>query len=160
MHRYGLATLAISALLAGCVVPPADPTPLPELGEPVLLPSRITTYASPASAPVEKPVKRRGKPPRPVVASRVAIATVKAAANSRFAKISVGMSRRQVENLIGLPGDVRTLRAPAAKAASNPGDAAVLVEETFYRQEGSLVFGKGGTVLTRINVNSAASGIQ
>ncbi|GAB7126005.1 hypothetical protein JCM19000A_05120 [Silvimonas sp. JCM 19000] len=153
MRCLCLPALLICTLLGACAI---DPPPGPEIamGGPIVLANRTPTYTPVPSAPAEKP-RRKAKSSK---ASKVAAA--RPAAGSLFARLKPGMNRRQVEALIGLPGDVRSTRAPLGKAASSPTEVAVISEETFYRNEGSLVFGKGGTVLTRINVDPASAGIQ
>ncbi|KPC53888.1 hypothetical protein WG78_07190 [Amantichitinum ursilacus] len=154
MRRFCLPALFTSALLlSACALEPIT-SPEIAMGSPIVLPNRVPTYATLVVAAPEKPRHK----PKAAKASKVASA--RAAPGSLFARLKPGMSRRQVEALIGLPGDVRSTRAAQGKAASSPSELVVVSEETFYKQEGSLVFGKGGTVLTRINVDTGANGIQ
>ena len=83
------------------------------------------------------------------------------APKSKFAKLVIGMSRRQVEDLIGTPSDMKTYQTgkgwiPVAGLFSR--DQYRL--ETYYKSEGRLVFAQNGEKLFRIQVDTRASGYQ
>ncbi len=86
------------------------------------------------------------------------------AAGSRFAKLQIGMSQRQVEDLIGQPSDIKTYTTGKAFIPLYFGGDAWRME-TFYKKEGRLTFAGGGLAgsnpkLIRITVNTAESGYQ
>ncbi|MDR3429208.1 MULTISPECIES: hypothetical protein [Silvimonas] len=147
MRHLAFVALLLVVVIAGCAVPANDagnaskiasaPTPTPT---PV-----VTPTPTPTPVPA-KPVKR--KPAKN--ASAASQITGKPAAGSKFSMLRIGMTRHQVEALIGLPGDVKTTQL------KNGGTR----DETFYQHEGVLSFSKNGTVLAHISVDTAANGYQ
>jgi hypothetical protein len=79
------------------------------------------------------------------------------APNSKFAKLKLGMSKKQVTDLIGFPSD-QNIR-PSGKAFIPFYYGEDRTETLFYyKSEGSLLF--GGQKLTGIYVDKNASGYQ
>jgi hypothetical protein len=86
------------------------------------------------------------------------------APRSKFAKLQIGMSMRQVEDLIGIPSDRKGYTTGKAFIPFYFGTDAYRFE-TFYKNEGRLTYeggGLGGTSgkLIRIVVDANASGYQ
>jgi hypothetical protein len=84
------------------------------------------------------------------------------AKNSKFAKLKIGMGRREVEDLIGQPNDQHTYTTGKAFIPFYFGKDAYRFE-TFYKKEGSLTFEGGGVTgtsgkLIRITVDTNATG--
>lgn len=79
------------------------------------------------------------------------------APNSKFAKLKLGMSRKQVTDLIGFPSDQNIRPSGKAFIPFYYGEDRT---ETlyYYKSEGSLLF--GGQKLTGIYVDKNASGYQ
>lgn len=86
----------------------------------------------------------------------------KPAKNSKFSKIQIGMGRKQVEDIIGLPSDSHVYNTGKMFIPFYFGKDAYRIE-TFYKKEGSLTFEGGGVtgtsgVLIRVSVDSTADG--
>lgn len=79
----------------------------------------------------------------------------------KFSKLEIGMSKRQVEDLIGAPTDQRGYQTgkawiPVAGAFSK--DQYRI--QTYYKGEGRLVYAKNGEKLFRIEVDRSEDGYQ
>jgi hypothetical protein len=84
------------------------------------------------------------------------------AKNSKFAKLKIGMGRKEVEDLIGHPNDSHTYVTGKAWIPFYFGKDAYRFQ-TFYKNEGSLTFEGGGVTgtsgkLIRVNVDAASNG--
>jgi hypothetical protein len=84
------------------------------------------------------------------------------AKNSKFAKVRIGMGRKEVEDLIGAPNDSHSYTTGKAFIPFYFGKDAYRFE-TFYKKEGSLTFEGGGVtgtsgVLIRVSVDTTADG--
>lgn len=84
------------------------------------------------------------------------------AKNSKFAKLKIGMGRKEVEDLIGIPNDSHAYVTGKAWIPFYFGKDAYRFQ-TFYKKEGSLTFEGGGITgtsgkLIRVNVDGAATG--
>lgn len=84
------------------------------------------------------------------------------AKNSKFAKLRIGMGRKEVQDLIGTPNDTHSYTTGKAFIPFYFGKDAYRIE-TFYKKEGSLTFEGGGVtgtsgVLIRVKVDTAADG--
>ena len=147
MRHLALCGLLSLAIMAGCAMPgndvDASKAASAVASAPVPLVTPIPT-PTPTPVPVAKP-RHKTKP----AASAVSAVTGKPAPGSKFARLHIGMSRKQVESMIGLPGDVKTTQV-----------GAYTHDETFYQHEGSLLFVKNGSVLGHITVDTSASGYQ
>ena len=80
---------------------------------------------------------------------------------TKFAKLKIGMSQRQVEDLIGPPTDVKgyqTGKAWIPVGGMFSQDAYRI--EVFYKGEGRLVYSKNATKLFRIHVDRTEDGYQ
>ncbi|MBB5190107.1 hypothetical protein HNQ50_000817 [Silvimonas terrae] len=147
MRHQALCGLLVMTVMAGCAMPGNEAGALKAASVPASAPVPVVTPTPtpiPTPVPVAKPARRKAKP-----ASAVSAVTGKPAPGSKFAKLRIGMSRKQVESLIGLPGDVKTTQV-----------GAYTHDETFYLHEGSLLFVKNGAVLGHITVDTSASGYQ
>lgn len=82
-----------------------------------------------------------------------------AAAGSKFSKLQIGMSRRQVEDIIGQPSDQKTYMTGKAWTPFYFGNDRVRME-TFYKKEGRLTYAKNGEKLFRITVDTGEDGYQ
>jgi hypothetical protein len=83
---------------------------------------------------------------------------------SKFAKLQIGMSQRQVEDLIGKPSDMKTYATGKAWIPFYFGKDAYRYE-TFYKDEGRLTFEGGGVTgtsekLIRVTVDTTEDGYQ
>ncbi|WP_180082676.1 hypothetical protein [Acinetobacter sp. YH12201] len=81
--------------------------------------------------------------------------------NSKFANLKIGMSKRQVEDMVGMPSDQKNYQTgkawiPVAGMFSQ--DQYRL--ETYYKNAGRLVYAKNGTKLYRIEVDKTEDGYQ
>ncbi|MBM3117068.1 outer membrane protein assembly factor BamE [Jeongeupia naejangsanensis] len=86
------------------------------------------------------------------------------AKKSKFGKLQIGMSQRQVEDLIGNPSDTKTYTTGKAWVPFYFGKDAYRFE-TFYKKEGRLTFVGGGISgtsgkLLRITVDTKEDGYQ
>ncbi|GHD69231.1 outer membrane protein assembly factor BamE [Jeongeupia chitinilytica] len=86
------------------------------------------------------------------------------AKKSKFGKLQIGMSQRQVEDLIGNPSDTKTYTTGKAWVPFYFGKDAYRFE-TFYKKEGRLTFVGGGVSgtsgkLLRITVDTKEDGYQ
>ncbi|BCL77320.1 hypothetical protein JHS3_30560 [Jeongeupia sp. HS-3] len=86
------------------------------------------------------------------------------AKKSKFAKLQIGMSQRQVEDLIGNPSDTKTYTTGKAWVPFYFGKDAYRFE-TYYKKEGRLTFVGGGVTgtsgkLLRITVDTKEDGYQ
>ncbi|MDK2126790.1 hypothetical protein [Parachitinimonas caeni] len=83
------------------------------------------------------------------------------AANSKFTKLKIGMSRKQVEDLIGTASDWRYYQTGKAWI---PIGGLISKDtyriETFYKKEGRLVYSHNGGKLFRIHVDTNEDGYQ
>jgi len=84
------------------------------------------------------------------------------AKNSKFAKLRIGMGRKQVEDIIGAPSDSHVYSTGKAFIPFYFGKDAYRIE-TFYKKEGSLTFEGGGVtgtsgVLIRVSVDATSDG--
>ena len=82
-------------------------------------------------------------------------------AGTKFSKLKIGMSKRQVEDLVGTPTDTNTYQTgkawiPIAGAFSKD----TYRTETYYKGLGRLVYAKQGTKLYRIEVDRSEDGYQ
>ncbi|GGP18798.1 hypothetical protein [Silvimonas iriomotensis] len=147
MRHLALCGLLTLAIMAGCAMPGNDTSALKVASAVASAPAPVAT-PTPTPAPTPVPVVKPRHKTRPP-ASAVSAVTGKPAPGSKFARLRIGMSRKQVEALIGLPGDVKTTQV-----------GAYTHDETFYQHEGSLLFVKNGAVLSHITVDTSASGYQ
>jgi hypothetical protein len=84
------------------------------------------------------------------------------AKNSKFSKLRIGMGRKEVEDLIGMPNDQHSYTTGKAFIPFYFGKDAYRFE-TFYKKEGSLTYEGGGVTgtsgkLIRITVDTSATG--
>lgn len=84
------------------------------------------------------------------------------AKNSKFAKLRIGMGKKQVEDLIGAPNDSHSYSTGKMFIPFYFGKDAYRFE-TFYKKEGSLTYEGGGVtgtsgVLIRVSVDTSADG--
>lgn len=80
---------------------------------------------------------------------------------TKFSKLKIGMSKRQVEDLVGMPSDTRSYQTgkawiPVAGAFSQD----TYRTETYYKGVGRLIYAKQGTKLYRIDVDRSEDGYQ
>ncbi|GGP24456.1 hypothetical protein [Silvimonas amylolytica] len=146
MRHLALCGLLSLVIMAGCAMPGSDAGVPRAASAPASAPVSVIT---PTPTPTPVPVLVAKPRHKTKTASTVSAVTGKPAAGSKFARLRIGMSRKQVESLIGLPGDVKTTQA-----------GAYTHDETFYQHEGSLLFVKNGAVLSHITVDTTASGYQ
>ncbi len=83
---------------------------------------------------------------------------------SKFTKLQIGMSQRQVEDLIGTPSDMKTYTTGKAWIPFYFGKDAYRFE-TLYKNEGRLTFAGGGVTgtsgrLIRVTVDTTEDGYQ
>ncbi|AOY01400.1 outer membrane protein assembly factor BamE [Jeongeupia sp. USM3] len=86
------------------------------------------------------------------------------AKKSKFGKLQIGMSQRQVDDLIGTPSDTKTYTTGKAWVPFYFGKDAYRFE-TYYKKEGRLTFVGGGVTgtsgkLLRITVDTKEDGYQ
>jgi hypothetical protein len=136
MKRAHAVLVALAAaLVTACAVPP--PKEQPPEGVPAAKP-----------APVKAAPKERKEPPSEGEAG-------KAAAESMFAKLKIGMTLRQVESLIGAPTRQWRHATEKARIAYYFGPDRWVIQYA-YKGEGVLTFNsEGEQVLTRIEVNKS-----
>ncbi|MDY6459087.1 hypothetical protein [Acinetobacter faecalis] len=82
-------------------------------------------------------------------------------ASTKFSKLKIGMSKRQVEDLVGMPSDSRSYQTgkawiPIAGAFSQD----TYRTQTYYKNTGRLIYAKQGTRLYRIEVDRSEDGYQ
>ncbi|WP_295749436.1 hypothetical protein [Undibacterium sp.] len=81
--------------------------------------------------------------------------------SSKFSKLIIGMSKRQVEDLIGQPTDFKAYQTGKAWIPfGGIFSKDTYRVETFYKGEGQLVYAKQGTKLFRIIADPTANGYQ
>jgi hypothetical protein len=83
---------------------------------------------------------------------------------SKFTSLQIGMSQRQVEDLIGTPSDIKTYVTGKAWIPFYFGKDSYRLE-TFYKNEGRLTFEGGGVTgtsgrLIRVTVDTTEDGYQ
>ncbi|MGE8557041.1 MULTISPECIES: hypothetical protein [unclassified Acinetobacter] len=81
--------------------------------------------------------------------------------NSKFSQLKIGMSKNQVEDLVGASTDERSYQTakawiPVAGAFSKD----QFRIETYYKDAGRLVYAYNGTKLYRIEVDQNEDGVQ
>ena len=113
-------------------------------------PKALLKAARPAPPRVARPPSKKSSPPEGEIVGTPA-------PNSKFAKLKLGMSKKQVTDLIGFPLDQNTRISGKAFIPFYYGEDRT---ETmfYYKSEGSLLF--GGQKLTGIYVDKNASGYQ
>jgi hypothetical protein len=111
---------------------------------------------SPAQSSATSPAKSGAAAEQKVVTPEGEVVGTPAP-NSKFAKLKLGMSKKQVTDLIGFPSDQNTRIGGKAFIPFYYGEDRT---ETlfYYKSEGSLLF--GGQKLTGIYVDKNASGYQ
>ncbi|WP_180081655.1 hypothetical protein [Acinetobacter sp. YH12201] len=81
--------------------------------------------------------------------------------NSKFSQLKIGMSKGQVEDLVGASTDQRSYQTakawiPVAGAFSKD----QFRIETYYKEAGRLIYANNGTKLYRIEVDQSEDGLQ
>lgn len=143
VRKTTMAALALTALIAGCASkPPASQAPAPT----------ATATKAPASASDARIVKsRNGAFDGEIVGTP--------RADSKFAKLQIGMTMREVSNLIGAPDNIDRHETGKRWIPFYFGNDAQRME-VIYKGEGCLtytggnVFGGGGNELIRITVDA------
>ena len=143
--QWKLATLTVAVVLAGCASQPAQQ----QAAAPV--PSAKSAAAQPNSS--------SGRMVKSADGSVTGEIDGKPAAGSKFSKVKIGMSFRDVTRLIGAPDDMNRHETGKRWIPFYYGND-VQRFETLYRGEGCLtftggnVFGGGGEELIRIMVDT------
>jgi hypothetical protein len=152
-----IGTLAASILIVGCATRPAANQPAPAANQPTPAAS-----ATPAPQPAAKAAPQPATSGTRIVKSRNGasdgeiVGTI--AAKSRFAKLQIGMSMREVSELIGAADDMSRHETGKRWIPFYHGGNDAQRIETLYKGEGCLTFtggnvwGGGSNELIRITV--------
>ena len=147
-----IASVCLLLIFGGCASQQQGGAQTQTAPAPASAPAPVSTPAAPAAATTSK------------AQSNSADATIVGtpAKNSKFAKLRIGMGRKEVEDLIGQPNDQHAYTTGKAFIPFYFGKDAYRFQ-TFYKKEGSLTYEGGGITgtsgkLIRINVDTAATG--
>ena len=152
-HRWQTSTLALALVaLGGCASQQTAQTPVPATPAP----SAPNQQSPAATAP--KNATEAGRSAKSQDGSFEGEVVGNPAPGSKFSKVKIGMSFREVTRLIGAPDDMQRYETGKRWIPFYFGNDAQRVE-TLYRKEGCLtftggnVFGGGGEQLIRIQVD-------
>jgi hypothetical protein len=150
VKKTTMAALAITVLMAGCATKQAENQPAASTPASTPAPAAVAAKAKP-SAPGTRIVKsKNGKYDGEIIGTP--------GANSKFAKLQIGMRLREVSDLIGAPDDLERHETGKRWIPFYFGPDAQRLE-VLYKGEGCLtytggnVFGGGGNELIRITVD-------
>ncbi len=118
--------------------------------------SSVAVASEPANGSVRKVMSKDGSFEGEIIGTP--------APKSKFSKLQIGMSQRQVEDLTGQPSDMKTYTTGKSFIPFYFGGDAWRLE-TYYKKEGRLTYIGGGVAgsnpkLLRITVNANESGYQ